>query len=196
MNAARHLYPAHDALRIGTVIEVDLEHALCRVRMGEEDGEGADALESHWMPWATARAGTTRVWSPPSVGEQVIVFSPDGDLASGFILGALFCDAHAEPGNTLRELIIFDDGAVIAYDQQAHHLEAILPGGGQATITAPGGTTINGPLTVNGLTTVNADVQVNGTATASTDVVGGGKSLKGHKHTGVQAGGAVSGAPQ
>ena len=54
---------------------------------------------------------------------------------------------------------------------------------GTATIDAPGGMTING------------DVTVNGTVTATTDVIGGGKSLKGHKHSGVQAGGAQTGAP-
>ncbi|WP_429275194.1 hypothetical protein [Novosphingobium gossypii] len=43
--------------------------------------------------------------------------------------------------------------------------------------------------------TFNDAVTVNSTVTVSQDVVGGGISLKGHKHTGVQAGGAQSGGP-
>ena len=51
------------------------------------------------------------------------------------------------------------------------------------TVEAPGGTSWTG------------DIDVEGKLTASDDVVGGGKSLKGHKHGGVQAGGAQTGAP-
>lgn len=53
----------------------------------------------------------------------------------------------------------------------------------------PGGATINGPLAVND------DVSITGTATAADDVIGGGKSLKGHKHGNVQAGTSQTGAP-
>jgi phage baseplate assembly protein V len=77
----------------------------------------------------------------------------------------------------------FPDGASISYNHASHALAVTLPAGGTATIDAPGGMTVNG------------DVTVNGTVTATTDVVGGGKSLKGHKHGGVQAGGAQTGTP-
>ena len=73
---------------------------------------------------------------------------------------------------------------------------ATLPGGGKAEVTADGGVTVNGPLTVNGDTTINGETNVSKTLTAATDVIGGGKSLKGHKHTGVQTGGGMSGPPQ
>jgi phage baseplate assembly protein gpV len=63
-------------------------------------------------------------------------------------------------------------------------------------ITADGGVTINGPLTVNGDAQVNGDVGVSGQAEAQVDVIGAGISLKGHAHTGVTAGSAVSGPPQ
>lgn len=39
------------------------------------------------------------------------------------------------------------------------------------------------------------DVAVAGTLTATTDVVGGGKSLKGHTHPGIQPGGGSTGTP-
>lgn len=45
------------------------------------------------------------------------------------------------------------------------------------------------------LATFSGDVQVEGTLTAAVDVIGGGISLKTHKHGGVQAGGAQTGVP-
>ena len=95
-----------------------------------------------------------------------------------------------------EHLVRFPDGALIRYDHASHELVAMLPGGGKAEVTADGGVTVNGPLTVNGDTTINGDANVSQTLTAYTDVIGGGKSLKGHKHTGVQTGGGVSGPPQ
>jgi len=78
-------------------------------------------------------------------------------------------------------------GVVPGHD--LHALLVTLPEGGTATLNVPSGVFINGPVEVNG------DVTITGTATASEDVIGGGKSLKSHKHSGVQAGGAQTGAP-
>jgi phage baseplate assembly protein gpV len=67
---------------------------------------------------------------------------------------------------------------------------AYLPSDATVLIVARGGLHFTGDLTVDG------DIRSTGTVTGDTDVVGGGKSLKGHKHTGVQAGGAITGGPQ
>ncbi|HUD90237.1 MAG TPA: phage baseplate assembly protein V, partial [Sphingobium sp.] len=80
-------------------------------------------------------------------------------------------------------------GAVIGYDHTAHSLHIVLPKGGTATLVAPGGATITGDVTING------NLSITGKAEASEDVIGGGISLKNHKHTGVTAGGAQSGTP-
>lgn len=52
-----------------------------------------------------------------------------------------------------------------------------------------------GPATFVSPATFNENVQVDKTLTATTDVVGGGKSLKLHKHGGVSTGGAQTTAP-
>lgn len=187
MRAGPTIRAISDHVRLGSVIETDLAGGLARVLVGD--------LETDWMAWLAPRAGATRVWSPPSDGEQVVVLAPDGDLGAGIILPGLFSDDHPAPGSDGRELIIFSDGAVIAYDPDAHRLEVILPPGGAASITADGGTTIHGPVTINGNLTLNGDQSCSGTITATADVVGGGKSLKTHKHTAVQAGSAQSGPP-
>jgi phage baseplate assembly protein V len=181
-------------LRLGTVAEVDLGSARCRVRSGD--------LLTDFRPWLAPRAGQTIEWSAPSVGEQVLLLSPGGDLVQAIVLRGLYQTAHPAPSvsGTLHR-IEYPDGAVLEYDHAAHALVATLPAGGRAEITAEGGVTVNGPLTVNGDSTFNGNTQTNGdaavsqTLTAQTDVLGGGISLKGHRHGGVSSGSAQTGAP-
>lgn len=189
---SRHL---HNIIRLGVIAEVDLVKAGCRVQTGE--------ILSDFVPWLTPRTGNTIEWSAPSIGEQVILLSPGGDLSDAVALRGLYSDAFAAPaGADTQHVIRYPDGALVRYDHAAHALTAILPASGTAEITAQGGITLNGPLTVNGTAEINGDTTINGdagvsqTLTAQTDVIGGGKSLKGHKHTAVQGGSGVSGPPQ
>ncbi len=172
-----------DLAREGTVVSVDHATGSARVRF-------ADDLTTGDIPWLAARAGATRTWSPPSVGEQVVVLAPEADTARGMIIGSLSSDAHTHPASDGSSLTEYEDGARVGYDPATHALTAVLPGGATVRIEAGGGLTIKGDVTVDG------DIRSNGTITAETDVVGAGKSLKGHVHLGVQAGGALSGKPQ
>lgn len=182
-------------IRFGTVAELDLAAARCRVDTGE--------IRTDFIPWFVPRAGSTIEWSAPAVGEQVLLLSPGGDTHGAVALRGIYSDAFPAPASAdTLHLVRFADGAVVEYDHAAHVLKGTLPAGGTAEITADGGVTIHGPLTVNGDTQINGHAQVNGdadvsgTATAQTDVIGGGKSLASHLHTGVTSGGAVSGPPQ
>lgn len=170
-----------DLLRLATVVAVDRAAATCRVKMGD--------IETGDLPWLERRAGDTRTWSPPSIGEQLLLLCPEGDIESGLVLPGLFCNAFPAPSAAGIDLILFKDDAEISYDAAAHKLVAKLPAGGTAEITAPGGLTITGDVTITGAVTVSK------TLTAADDVIGGGKSLKGHKHLGVTAGGAQTGLP-
>lgn len=62
-------------------------------------------------------------------------------------------------------------------------------------LTAPGGATIDANTTINGTLHVTGNITCDATVTAVTDVVGGGKHLKTHTHSGVQAGASNTGAP-
>ena len=172
-----------DLVREGTVVSRDLAAGTARVQF-------ADELTTGDLPWLASRAGSTRTWSPPAIGEQVVVLAPEADTARGIIIGSLSSDAHPHPANDGSTLTEYEDGARIGYDPEAHALTAILPGGATVHIDASGGLSIKGPVTVDG------DIRSTGTITADTDVIGGGKSLKSHTHGGVQSGGAFSGPPK
>lgn len=172
-----------DIAREGTVASVDLANGTCRVQI-------ADELTTGDIPWASGRVGKTRIWSPPTPGEQVLVLAPEGDTERAIVIGSLSSDAHPHAANDGSTLIEFEDGATLLYDPVRHALKANLPAGGAVTVTAPGGIRLVGPVQVEG------DIDLQGKMTASDDVVAAGKSLKDHKHTGVQAGGAISGPPQ
>lgn len=195
MASPDHTRNLSNLIRLGTVAEVDLTARRCRVQSGE--------LVTDFLPWLVPAAGALIVWAAPSVGEQVLVLSPDGETMGGVVLRGLYSDDFPAPGDGADLTVVqFGDGAAVSYDAAAHQLLAVLPSGGKAEVTADGGITINGPLTVNGettingQTTVNSDAHVTGTVTADTDVLGGGISLKNHKTTGVTPGAGISGPPQ
>ena len=204
-------------IRLGTIAQVD--GAKARVQLGPK-------LTTEWLNWITQRAGSTCSWSVPTVGEQVMVLSPGGDLARGIILPALFSKAFDAPETSdAIHTTHYPDGAVMQYDHEAHALTATLPGG-TATITSDK-VTSNAPstictgdltvmknlivmetATVNGTTALNGGVNakagaagglamaVQGSIKASDDVLAGAISLAKHPHGGVRAGGDKSGGPQ
>jgi phage baseplate assembly protein V len=180
-------------VRIGTVTAVDLASARCTVRYGDPDDD--EPGETPPIRWLTARAGATRVWSPPSIGEQVLLLSPGGQVGSAIALTGIVQDAFPALGSSEAEMIEFADGARITYDAQAGALTAILPAGATAEIEAPGGIILRGPVTIEGDVTIEGAVDVSETVTAADDVIAAGKSLKSHRHTAVAAGSSQSGPP-
>lgn len=172
-----------DIAREGTIASVDLANGTCTVQL-------ADELTTGEIPWLCSRVGKTRVWSPPSVGEQVLVLATEADTERAIIIGSLSSDAHPHPASDGSTLIEFEDRATISYDPATHALMAYLPADATVLLVARGGIHFTGDLTVDG------DIRSTGTVTGDTDVVGAGKSLKDHRHTNVQSGAAVSGPPQ
>jgi len=166
-------------VRVGVVDSVDLNAGTATVRFGDEVSPPID-----WdMP-----SGRIKIWAPPTEGEQVKVTSPEGDIEQGTISARLKSSQFAPLFLGAKFGIWFEDGALITYDPEAHLLSFSLPG--SASVEAPGGVRLLADVEIQG------DLKVSGTATAAIDVVGGGKSLKGHRHIGVQTGSGVSGAPQ
>jgi phage baseplate assembly protein V len=146
--------------RVGKVASVNLGTGRVQVQF--------DGVTTAWLPWMESRAGAVKEWNPPSVGEQVVVCSPSGELESGFIMpGSINYDANPAPNNAAN----------------VRHIT--LPAGGSYIISV-GGMTLT---LAGGKLTLNGDIEVTG------DVKAGAISLKNHKHGGVAVGGSQTGTP-
>lgn len=115
-------------LRVGSVTQVQLtQQPRVRVQVGQ--------IITAWIPVTTLRAGASKTWNPPTVGEQVLVVSPSGDLESAFVLLGINSNQHPAPctdAHITRER--FPDGAQIDYDHDTHHHSITLPDDGKFTI--------------------------------------------------------------
>ncbi|PHV11315.1 phage baseplate assembly protein V [Chitinimonas sp. BJB300] len=126
-------------IRSGTITAIDHTSALCRVKTG--------SLETEWLPWLERRAGDTRTWNPPTVGEQVLVLCPSGEVAAGFVLLGLYSAQKPAPDSQPHtHVITFPDGAYLCYD---HALGALIATGiktalldASGSITAKAGQTL------------------------------------------------------
>jgi len=165
-------------VRFGTVASVNTSTNTCRVKLN-------GTLTTGDLPWAVRRAGRVRTASAPSIGEQVTVIAPAGDLSQAVVLLAIYQTAFAAPSTEPDDdWVQYDDGAVISYNQRSHSLRAALPTGGTLSITADGGMTLTG------------DVTINGTLRSTGDIFAGNISVQQHVHGGIQPGGANTGAAQ
>lgn len=125
-------------IRTGIVTGVDHDEGLCRVQTG--------GMQTTWLNWLTSRAGRSRVWWAPSVGEQVLLLAIGGELDTAFVLPGIFSDDNPAPSASPDAFhVAFPDGAVIEYEPD------------------------NGALTVSGIKT--ADVTASDSITATVPVV-------------------------
>jgi phage baseplate assembly protein V len=159
---AEHSRILESLIRIGTVAEVDHDNALCRVKSGE--------LLTDWLQWPAPRAGKVSVWSPPSIGEQVILFSQSGEIGAGVLLPGLFSDAFQPPSNDPNvTCIAFPDGALVSYNHGSGALSAtgiqtaIIQASVKITAECPE-TETTGNLTVGGNLSVKGDSDFEGKA--------------------------------
>ena len=163
-------------IRFGTIASVDLGAGRCVVDLDDDSATPP-------IRWIEMRMGRTRTWSPPSVGEQVVLLCPAGEIGAAVALRGLASDAFGPLGDGLTEIVEFLDGARVSYDPEAHCLAVALPAGGAVRVVAPAGMRIEG------------DLECTGTISAALDVIAAGISGKGHRHDKVQAGAAISGGP-
>lgn len=180
--------------RFGRIAAVDAANARVKVSTG--------GLTTDWLPWSTGRAGTTRHWSAPSVGEQVAVIAPHGDPTQGLVIPGVYQDDHAAPDDSIdKDVTVFADGTRFEYDAASNTYTQTVAGSGNwifnckvatinaetsatvnttdATVQASGSvmldtpqTTCTGALTVQGLLTYEAGMAGTGGAGASAVITG------------------------
>lgn len=177
-------------IRTGTVSEVDADKWQCRVKTGD--------LETNWINWLTFRAGNTRTWWKPSIGEQVVLLSLGGNLETAFALPAIYSDAfpppdYSENGSTT----VFNDGGWFQYEPDTGQL--LIKNIKSVRIEAADGIQlITDQLGVDASQTlINSQTVMNGAVTQrGGDMSSNGVVVDKHKHGGVKFGGDTSGGPQ
>ncbi|MEH8027353.1 phage baseplate assembly protein V [Gallibacterium anatis] len=190
-------------IRYGVIAEVDCAARRARVQSGE--------ILTDWLPWCAFRAGTTKIWSPVTVGEQCVILAPSGELSTGFILSGIYRLEFDTPSNSPDEHVIeFADGARIEYNQASSALKisgintALVQASTSITLETPvvkctqnlevaQNVLIGGNLAMSGSAgggnaEIKGNVSVQGSVKSQTDVVAGSVSLKNHTHSGDSGG--------
>ncbi len=91
-------------IRAGRVVEVDPATGTVRIDVGSED----EPLITPPIRWPE-RAGARRSWNPPTVGEDMTVLSPSGEIRTGsYATYGGFTDATEAPSDR-------GDAAVFAF---------------------------------------------------------------------------------
>lgn len=188
-------------VRTGVVVETDLAAGRCRVQTG--------GIITDWLQWLTRRAGRSRTWWAPSVGEQVLILAVGGELDTAFVLPGIFSDENPAPSASADAWhVAFPDGAVIEYEPKTSALT--VSGIKTADVTASGSLTATVPVVMvkasaritldtpevvctNKLITGSLEVQRGGTMRGDIEHSGGalssnGKVLHTHKHPGDSGG--------
>lgn len=168
-------------IQIGTIVGVDTANrALVRVQLDER--------VTDWFPYSMISSSHIKIWTPPKVGEQVIVLSPYGEGDDGVVIGSIFNKDQKEPtvANDHTSVIEFSDGTVITYDTTAKALT--IDASGSVAITAPSGITATADTAITGNVTITGNLTVSGTITDEKGL------LTSHVHSGVTAGPSNTGA--
>ena len=208
MNSQELYRLLNNIFRQGVVTEVDLDTSCCRVQSGE--------LVTDWIRWLVYRAGESRSYWAPTVGEQVLIGAMGGELTTGFVLGSLYSNDNSAPSHSANALNhTFSDGAVIEYEPENGTLKAI--GIKKAVIEASDEITATtkkvickasveikfdtpNVICTNNLTTATLNVEKGGEMTGNFNHTGGAITSNGvvihtHQHSGVRSGGETSGKP-
>lgn len=184
----------HNLVRIGTVSDVDHERQRVRV---VTSGNVTD-----WIRWGEARAGDARTWWPLSVGEQVLIVAPGGDLATAVVACRLYSAAHPAPGSRAKtHITVYPDGASETYD--ANTSTMTISGVKKVIVEAAESITLDTPevtctqhLTAKTLT-VQEGAELHGDTTHTDgEMSSNGVIVDKHVHSDVMPGGANSGGPQ
>lgn len=180
-NVADNANRLANLVRFGRIASFDLAATPSTVRVEFEDGWVSDDLSLFQLS-----AGRVKSWSAPAVGEQVLVFSPGGELGAGIALRGLPFAAFAEPlkDEMVTVLARWDDGALDVYDEETQARTISVPAGGLLTLKA-GGVTIRvqddrialsaagKPITLTGSTiTLDGPVALGGSGGAAVARVG------------------------
>jgi phage baseplate assembly protein gpV len=151
--------------RHGPVHSVDTQSQTVRLRLAE--GDDGPVL-SPPIPYGQ-QAGALKVHTPPSVGQNMTAFAPQGDMQQAVAMPFTWNNANASPSQSPSENVITYGGATIKLD-------------GSGLSISKGGVTVT--ISGSGVTITGGQVQHDGKNIGAS-----------HTHDGVEPGGGQTGAP-
>lgn len=80
-------------MRPGKVTDVDPKKQLARIEIGERDGK---PLKSAWVPYAQL-AGGYKSHRPPTVGQQMMMFAPNGEGRQALLMPMTWSNDNPSP---------------------------------------------------------------------------------------------------
>lgn len=89
---------SRDMVRKGTIEQINGDKV--RVLTG--------SLLTDWIKWSNPRAGKVKIASRPSIGEQVILFSENGNLNAAVVSGSINSDMFPMPEDCGENDLILD----------------------------------------------------------------------------------------
>jgi phage baseplate assembly protein gpV len=153
----------NNMIREAKVLEVDPSNGTAVV--------DAHGIVTKGVPWLQ-QAGDIVDWEPPSQGQRMMLFSPGGEIARGFLLPGGFTDAAPQPYDQGAMFGRSIGGTKISGSANGYNIET-------STFTIKGNVVITGNVDISG-----ANLMHNGKNVGST-----------HTHTNVEPGPAQTGAP-
>ncbi|MBE8578711.1 phage baseplate assembly protein V [Vibrio sp. OPT18] len=147
---------------VGEVIEVDGASHRVKVAL-----KGLDDVPSVWLPVLAFRAKSVSVVHNLSKGEQVVcLFPPVGDMAKGFVLGALYNQEDKPFQSDVKVYgMKFDDETVITYDEGKQTLLVEIGGGGPKFTMDKNGTKLISKFDIDGDVTISKTLSVKNAVT-------------------------------
>lgn len=165
---------SYNMMRYGNIHSINSSNDKAKVSF--DNGQ----IITDFLPWLAGASGDVRIYRVPTVGEQVLLISPAGEMNMGVILCGIFTDDYPAPVSDANvHKIQYVDGGYFEYNFQTGDMNVHATGNiniisaGSVSITAPNDVNIQGNLHVSG------------------DVTAGGVSLRHHIHTG-DSGGVTS----
>lgn len=150
----------NNMFREGVVKEVDYDKGTVII-----EAHGVESPPTSW----SEQAGDINEWTPPSVGQRVMLVSPDGELAKSFMIKGGFTDDTPQPHNKGGEKRVVIGGATITHTAEGLFIEV-------------GGTTFH--FTADGFVQTGGKQEHDGKNVGSS-----------HIHGGVTPGGATTDVP-
>lgn len=163
-----------DMVKRGSIHSVQATPPRCRVTFGTDPVTG-DVHVSDWLLWWATSDSERTVWNMPAVGAPALVFSEGGMLKNGVVYPLGITDNQTPAGSSPTQHVTkYSDGAVFSYDTASHTGDLTLPAGGTASVTAPGGITLDADVTITKTLTVKKTAEVQGNLSSGGNIAAAG----------------------